>query len=156
MFCFTLAPKNIFAFVCGMWFCGHPIKLSPRQGWFSLVAGMVIFVILSLFVSWQVKLHCSLSGLLPKVAIVLFIAGAWTLCPAVELPELIRGQSFPIYLLHAVFVPYAHLIAQNVKFMFAWSGFIVNVCALVAGSLLMSWTLRKYLPRFSKVIFGGR
>jgi hypothetical protein len=103
------------------------------------------------------ELGTVVSSFLHQVAVLLTIVGAWMICPAIELPNVFRAQSFPVYLLHGVFVVVI-LILKNVMpaFVESAAGYVFSVVFMVACSIAASHLLRRFLPRLSKVIFGGR
>lgn len=156
LFCFTLAPINILAFAIGLHLGANPVKLPKWAGRFALLWGTVLLLAVAIVRTMNICLTPVAGAITPMAAIGLFLAGAWSVCPAIELPSFIRRQSFPLYILHATMVPYLLLAAQKFTFMLTWAGFIVNVCILVIWSLMLSHAMHKFLPRFSKVVFGGR
>ena len=156
LFAFTLAPVNILAYIIGLRFGCKPVGISKCVGTFLLCAGLTLFLVLSIFKISQIFVPQAAGSLTSLVAIAFTLAGAWGVCPAVELPKVLRRQSFPIYLCHAIFVPYVLLTAQKFPCVLGWIGFGVNSVILLTASLILSHALHKYFPRFSSVIFGGR
>ena len=156
VFAFTFAPVNILAFTMGLHFSCNPRMVSMSAGKVFLIGGMTSFFSLSIFKILSVPMPYAVGTLMRLCAVGLALAGAWSVCPALELPRLLRGQSFPIYLCHAIFVPYVLLFSQKFPFMLGWGGFVMNVILLVFGSLIVSHLLHRHMPRFCKVIFGGR
>jgi peptidoglycan/LPS O-acetylase OafA/YrhL len=156
LFSFTFAPVNILAFTLGLRLSGSPIQISKVTGLVLFALGLLFLFAKSLFKFYGFLIPQMVGMTLSLIAITMFIAGAWVVCPAVEMPKIMRGQSFSIYLLHAAFVPYVLLVAQKFPVLLGWFGFLVNAVVLLCFSLLLSHLLRRFLPRLSKVIFGGR
>ena len=156
LFSFTLAPVNILAFTFGMHFNSNPIYISKGVGRILLALGVLIFLVLSLRKFCEISLPQVLNAMLPLLAIAMVLAGVWMVCPAITLPTILQGQSFPIYLLHAVFVPYVLLVAQKFPVMLSWFGFLVNATVLLVCSLFSSLMLRHFSPKTATVLFGGR
>ena len=156
LFSFTFAPVNILAFTLGLRLSGSPIQISKVTGLVLFASGLLFLFAKSLFEFYGFLIPQMVGMTLSLIAITMFIAGAWVVCPAVEMPKIMRGQSFPIYLLHAAFVPYVLFVAQKFPVLLGWFGFFVNAVVLLCFSLLLSHLLRRFLPRLSKVIFGGR
>lgn len=152
LFSFTFAPMNLLAFLVGIWLAGHPVRLHKRIGVCLFSTSIAVLAVLS----FHSGIPHVVKVLLQIMATVSILSGAWSICPSLKLPKVLKNQSFPIYLLHAAFVPYVLLLAQKLKFMVSWYGYVANVILLVAGSVVSSYLLRRYIPKFSKMVFGGR
>ena len=156
LFSFTLAPLNVLAFTLGLHFDKHPISLPIGAAHGIWVSGILLFFFSSLSKYMGIQIPYAAGVIMSSSAIGLTLAGIWTVCPAIELPLWLRGQSFSVYLLHALFVPYALLVARKFPIMLGWFGFVANAALLLVASLALSHALHRYFPRFSKVILGGR
>lgn len=160
LFLFTLAPLNVLCFLSGIFLGRNPHlieKSSPRGGGIVMVIaiGLMVFNAICRYV--PIELGSILTKFLRQIAVLLVISGAWHICPAIELPSIFRAQSFPVYLLHGVFLP-AVLVMKNAApaFIESAAGYVFIVTFAVACSIVASHVLRRFLPRFNNVIFGGR
>lgn len=160
LFLFALAPLNVLCFLSGIFLGGNPHlieKTFPRGGCIVMVVaiGLTAFNAICRYV--PLELGSVLTKFLQQIAVLLVIVGAWHICPAIELPSILRAQSFPVYLLHGVFLS-AVLVMKNVMptFIESAAGYVFAVAFMVVCSIVASHVLRRFLPRFSKVIFGGR
>ena len=160
LFVFTLAPLNILCFLLGIFF-GRNVQLVETtanwRGYMVMAVALMLILFNAICGYVQLELGSEFSNLLRQVAILLTIWGAWQICPAIELPTILKAQSFPIYLLHGVFMMVI-LVMKNVVPAFVESngGYCVSVVFLVGCSIIASYWLRRFMPRFSRVIFGGR
>ena len=156
MLTFDLAPCNLGAFLIGMHLSYYPVSISSKLGGPSLLLGLALCAILAAVKCEYFSLDSYYRTFLAWLAKLLVIIGAWQLCPPIELPNFLRRQSFPIYLLHAVFVPYALMAAQKFPALQEWWGFLINICILTILSIATCHLLRTMAPKFSAYIFGGR
>lgn len=160
LFLFTLAPLNVLCFLAGIFLGRNPhlIETSCARG-----RGIVMAIAIALNLLIAICKYISFAldpmaySFLRQVAILLTIIGSWQICPAVELPSVFRAQSFPVYLLHGVF-SVEILVLKNVMpaFVESAAGYVFSVVFMVACSIAASHLLRRYMPRLSEVIFGGR
>ena len=153
---FDLRSCNIGAFLIGMHLSYWPLDIQKKIGYPSIIIGTILFAYLAFVKCEYLSLPRYVVIILSNLGLLLSIMGAWLLCPPLELPEYLKRQSFPIYLLHAIFVPYVLLISQKIPVLQEWWGFLVNVFVLAGLSLFTSYLLRRLMPRFSAFIFGGR
>lgn len=156
MLIFDLAPCNVMAFLIGIHLTYYPIALFQKYGYPFIIIGLILFAFLSAVKCEYLHMTIYLKIIFSYLGRLLFIIGAWLLCPPIELPDLLKRQSFPIYLLHALFVPYVLLIAQKLPVLQDWWGFLINIIVLVGLSLITSYLLKRLMPKFSAFIFGGR
>ena len=157
LFAFTLSPKNIFAFVFGLYLSLHPLTFAKRYKWIFLLLGTSLYVFLSLRIFWGFEMPYSFGVLISRLSTFLFLCGAWFAVPALQLPKFLEGQSFRIYLLHAVIIPYMSIFSQGrLSFMLSWPLYMVNVSFCVLCCLMISHWMQRRMPSFSNTVFGGR
>lgn len=78
--------------------------------------------------------------------------GVFTLMPTMELPNLLKSMSFPIYVLH-MFV----IVTIGIVYKYTNSaGYVLRGVLTVVLCCVTAFFLRKAVPRISALIFGGR
>ena len=83
----------------------------------------------------------------------LVMGGVWYLIPPTPLPDYLKGMAFPIYVLHYFFITAVFFVNHNPNSIIFY--LIRGVCGII-GSVAVTMFIRKYLPRFVMVTFGGR
>lgn len=80
--------------------------------------------------------------------------GVWTSMPSWKLPKWATGLSFPIYLLHLFFIlALALILPHTSRSIVRMTGEYGIVLALSVCTTIL---FKRYFPRFSAVVFGGR
>lgn len=100
-------------------------------------------------------LNLPFEPMLRRLALPFLIYFVWHFTPAVKWPQFLTSSSFPIFLMHLIFLPLCFVVlctlpmADIVKNMIAFIGSI-------AMSIGVSVLLRHYTPKMAAVLFGGR
>lgn len=89
------------------------------------------------------------------LAIPFFIYATWQVIPSRKLPSWLTACSFPIYLMHMILMTYMGIILKRLSFDELTNAFIVFLGS-IAGSMAVTLLLRRLMPRFAIVLFGGR
>jgi len=145
---FGLSAEGVAWFTVGVFLRRHPLGLTRRNG---LVAGM-LGVLIAVLGLWARARGSLTGGYLMEVAIPFTLAGLWTLTPSFRFPTFLCAASFPVYVLHAIFIK----VLSVVPFPhgpFAW---VLEWGAVVSISLSVTFLLRRFLPRTAFYSFGGR
>lgn len=156
----SLSPEGLVYFYVGIMLrlmpnANRPIK---RLGALSLVAGCLIFLIR---VYLLVELNNSIvDHLLTWIATPLTMFGVWTFMPTKPLWSNVRSYSFPIYVLHQfVLVAMAgmfgmiglrEVVNHSIGLYFVRGGLAIVLCVAVVA------VVRRFLPKFTSLAFGGR
>lgn len=97
------------------------------------------------------------------VFVPLFLLAAWNILPTVKLPQYLVSATFPIFLLHCIVWKICYIF--GVFFHVSYSSFLnpqsihmwlIKWLVGFTGSILAAMALRRFSPRFSKLLFGGR
>lgn len=85
-------------------------------------------------------------------AIPFLMYGGYCLMPEKSMPKIVVAASFPIYVIHKFFYPIVlHWCDKNTLF-----GYLFASTFVFCLSFVTSVAIRKWLPRFAAVVFGGR
>ena len=149
--------QGIFYFTVGIYLCYHPVTIEhPKwMGGVAFIFGVVLFALRHMLPIIEFQVECA--------AIAFSLIGIWLLLPVLTFPKWLTACSFPIYCLHifpsAIFV----VLARHV-FGLTSSDATTTSCGIYILGIWFVWTtslglvlmIRKYIPRFSKIAFGGR
>lgn len=140
----TFAPEAFFYFVTGLWLRfrgGEPKARNPVP---FLGTAVMLLIVRQLVGPW-----------LPHPVVIPFaLYGVWCAVPEKPWPKMLTALSFPIYLMHwfpvhAIACSYPELGANSASVVLVFAGVVsVNVVAALA--------IRRFAPRFTSVLFGGR
>ncbi len=92
-------------------------------------------------------------------AIVFTLIGVWLFIPTRKWSKILTSNSFPIYLIHCFFLILLELFRKYFPTFPYPSGifrYLLNGALAIGVSILAAHLLRKFLPRVSTVLFGGR
>lgn len=95
---------------------------------------------------------------LGHLVIPFLLYATWHFIPAVKIPDWLTACSFPIFVMHMIPFQYIGLISKRTSVNLAYPTLFPTIKFLVGffGSIAVTLLLRKYLPRVSKALFGGR
>ena len=125
------------------------MKTSKSMAVFWLALGLLLAwgQAFAKFHGWGVEQY---SGWL---AIPFMLYGVWNLVPDCEWPKWLVGCSFPVYVLHKFFYPFAHKAFGSTG---TWFGYLLTTIFVFVMSLVVANIFKKVLPRVASVAFGGR
>ena len=94
------------------------------------------------------------------IGLPLAIAGVWYTLRGLRLPKILVGCAFPVYVLHAFWSTAAYYAFRVLES----SGYVPDTAAkhgtffivMLFGSIAAAHLLRRFAPRFSAIVFGGR
>lgn len=155
---FPLSLEGVFYFTLGLFLRERPVRLN-LPGWCGvglLACGMALFWL----TAWA-----ELRGLpwfaYPRwVGIQATLLGAWGVVPGRAWPRGVTTFSFPLFVLHPFVTRPMGLLPEVVPEL-GWlrteiAGLVISFAFAVAASWVGFVCLRRFLPRFSAVAFGGR
>jgi len=147
----TVPTTGFFYFTLGMWLRRHPVPDSKgrRCVFIALPLGIVVQLAEVYFLYHGVNCHVYWRGIM----IPLVMGGIWYLVPSIPLPGLLKGMSFPIYVLHYFFISAVFFLNHDPNSILFY---LCRGVAGVTGPIVVALLIRKWLPRFSQVAFGGR
>jgi peptidoglycan/LPS O-acetylase OafA/YrhL len=147
----TVPTTGFFYFALGMWLRRHPVpdNLGRRLAFVVLPFGVAVQLIEVYLLYRGVECPVYWRGIM----IPLVMGGVWYLIPPTPLPNYLRGMAFPIYVLHYFFITAVFFVNHdpNSIIFYLARGF----CGIV-GPFVLVLLMRKYVPGFSRVAFGGR
>lgn len=155
--------KGFTYFSLGMYLCYHPIVVNRPK----LVGGIAFLIGITLFCIRCQGTCLAIDGFpyyqLECGAIAFSLAGVWLLWPGWTFPKWMTSAAFPIYCMHifsqAAFVGTARRmfgIADTNATTSLLSVYLVEIAFVWAASMGITLFLRRYLPWFAKIAFGGR
>ncbi len=145
------STSNYIWFCSGIFFRTHPLKVSIPKGVFGLLVLLsAALAIASVVQDWG---RCY-----NYLSIPIWMVTLYELMPFNRV--YLKGYSFPIYLIHMSLLSVINTVfaALGVN----WTGhvpisiLVVRFMFAFYGSVALAFLLRKCLPRFAKVAFGGR
>lgn len=157
---YTFSFEGLFYFVLGMYMRRNPVKVRREKmiGLGALVGGLVIFAGLALcryFTCETFYLSFRLIGT------ALLMLGLWSFVPTRKVLESYSAVVFPIYLLHKFYL----VLLAGVVTCIGWRNYVTQESILLYFArlalvlLFVRLTvsaLKRFLPRMSNVMFGGR
>lgn len=140
--------SGIAAFSLGMNLRLHgSLNLPRRFAFISLIIGIVL---------WSILTFCYRSPLVLTVMIVFLGYSIWYFMPVRSLPTRLTQSSFPIYLMHTIFLGYLQSFPSIIPGPGTIIGFFIHWIVPIVLSVFCSVVMHKYCPRVSSLIFGGR
>jgi len=154
-----LAPSSFGCFLVGIILRAWPFSVNRTCSFTFLLLGFVGVVFGAFCDGYGVPLSPILSGPLTRLPVLLLLSGLWGVAPEKTASQSLVGLAMPIYVEHVIvlsvlgtifnlFIPTP--VLQNVVVMLVQVGVCVLIC------VTMTKFLKRRLPGFSNVIFGGR
>lgn len=119
----------------------------------SRVIGVVVLMVGWLMLACKKDILCS-------IGVPISILGLWYSMSGRPWPKSLTSCSFPIYVLHAfwgviaaVLISAAGLKSWAAESAIAWG---IKWLLMAGGSIITTMMARRFLPRMSAVVFGGR
>lgn len=80
----------------------------------------------------------------------------WHLMRNVSFSSRFSACSFPVYLMHYGWLIPVGIIAKRIPFLDSFSLFLIRWVTAFALSVVCTLFMRRYIPRISRILFGGR
>lgn len=148
-FIYGVSLEGLWYFSLGSLLRVQPIKISAHVQGMALLVAVLLLALHSLDMAscWPVN---SIVLSTPFV-----LLGLWICTPSTAWPSALVSCAFPIYLLHSFF-NYAIAwmttrLGNSIPTFPGLSTVLVSAC-----SILTALAIRRFTPRFGKIIFGGR
>lgn len=140
------------AFCFGAMLRFHKVSLavSRKIGWL-----LIIFSFTLIF--FRDAAYSRIGTLISWVYIPFLLVGVWSIMPTKRLPAWLTGASFPVYALHMIIFgflkfPFKKLLG-GVNTLPSYIAFVITSFIVCIGVAAL---MRRFLPRVSAVLFGGR
>lgn len=79
----------------------------------------------------------------------------WHFMPSVKLSKMFVGLSAPIFFMHMILMPFIGVALKRLPLSGVINNFATFVCAII-GSIVITWSLRRFAPKSAEILFGGR
>lgn len=144
-----ISLEGVFYFCLGSYLYWHPVVLSRRTG--IVCGGAALLLILlrlaCLHEHWQMPV-CLRTFFIP-----LSMAAAWTFAPEARWPDVLGKATFPIFAMHGLVIKSSRVFIELPHDAGFW---LLQLMLAVAIPIIISWLMRRLLPRTASVLWGGR
>lgn len=147
---FSLA--GMFYFSLGIFLQLHKdVKISNK-----VATGMFLCAVcFALVWTWLRVSGKSRPIIIDMVEIPVWLYLVWYIMPAKKWPDWLTRYSFPIFLMHDIFIGYLCLIMRQVVGEKADFSVVIFLGAIL-GSWIAAMMIKKFMPRVAHLVFGGR
>lgn len=128
----------------------HCRKFEWCVPWLLNVAIIILMMALNLALACSSFVDCR--QFIYKVSVFLMLGLVWDLVPSRAIAGRITSCAFPIYIMHPIALFYLGLLFGDKGVCAAIASYFAAIVLTSCASLAM----RKYVPRFSAMAFGGR
>jgi len=147
--------SGLFYFSVGLFIQRHRgIKLTRNVAISSAIIGTFLLAckIIFFYNTWKFQISIG------KLSIPFLMYATWYFMPTMRLPNWLTSCSFPIFLMHVLFFPYIGIALKHLHFpeRFPILQPTLNFFIGFFGSIVVANLLRRFLPKLSHVLFGGR
>lgn len=145
-------------FMIGMFLYLH--SWNGRVKW-GLVVGALVVMILAMVVELDPYVSSSpfFRSLFDFVLTISMTIIVWRIIPETKWPRHITSNAFPMFIMHGMIL---YLLPLPFKALGVWRGVVnslgpipVAICT-ICFAVLVAVVIKRVLPRFSIVVFGGR
>lgn len=145
---FHFSVSGFFWFYAGLFLRFHPIRIRiPKSLWCPLVIVSAILAWCSPVYKWGMLLN--------YISVPVWMLTLYWLMPCEKV--YLRGYSFPIYLIHNILLGISRMVIVVLGIhLSSWLVIILYFVLAFSGSIGTVCLLRRYLPRFTRLAFGGR
>ena len=155
---YVLSPTGWLYFSIGLYLSRNKIEFHLSRWHYAVffTIGMLL-----LFVKTQIQQIPGHLLALREFSIPFRLLGVWGAVPSFQLPKVLSGISFPVYVLHLFFLRLLRLcprfspfhVLQNVD---DWMVYVTRVVVGVLVSVGAAMVFKRLFPRISKCLLGGR
>lgn len=139
-------------FSVGMWLRMKDFHYNSRKtAIIAAIFGLALLVVQIILAHKGISIKPGLSSF----SIPCLIYATWYFMPSTSLPEFLKGVSFPIYLMHSLFLGYWGIFVKNVGISDTLGKLIAWPLAFT-GSIILAKVIHKSSKRLSGILFGGR
>ncbi len=139
-------------FSVGLWMRMRDFHYNSKKT--AIIAAIIGLMLLLIKILLSYK-GISLKPGLNSFAIPCFIYATWYFMPTCSLPEILKGVSFPIYLMHSLFLGYWGIFVKNIGLNDS-AGKVIAWPLSFIGSIILAKVIHRFSKRLSGILFGGR
>lgn len=154
---YFFSVRGLCYFTAGMFFRYVSLKFVSNH--VMLLTGVGLALCFMKVILMRFKL-LELAAIFDVIMVPILGIGLFGIFRSVSLPKLLVGNTFPVYLMHVIFVKVsvAVIVALGIRdimdgSIFVWFARVLFAVGLSIGSAAV---LKKYLPHMSELLFGGR
>lgn len=147
-----LSPSGLFYFSVGLWCKMYEIRIDRINAKWSLPVGLILLGARG----WSsCHVVADMEHVLTVVSIPFVFTGIWSVLRVLNELTFYK-DSFPLYLIHMSIAIPVGIIAKRLFSQGGFASFFFKWAVVVVLSLFMIKLIRKLLPRFAHMWFGGR
>ncbi len=150
--------SGLFFFTLGIFLRFHPISIK-LPSWVTVPTFVLCLLayLMSAFSKAGVELIPLPKHILITLPLLIWIVWQWV--PSKPWNRAITSCAFPIYLLHIFILGRFNLLFENIavlSFLKHWYGYFIMWFIAVVGSIGITLLMRRWFPKTSDLLFGGR
>ncbi len=128
--------------------------------WACWILGAIGLVLLALKNYLLLTSMGAVGAVLSAMAVPFLIVAIWLTMPSWNWVKEQTGYSFPIFLMHNIFLSFVSMVFMVLGLRDSAGlqipiAFFRTMCA-IGGAVLVAWFINRNVPRLSRIVFGGR
>lgn len=151
-FCwYGLSVQGLAWFSLGIW-----LRLSPPLRLPAL--GTIVCWFLGVAFWWIARreIPAPLASVIRSLEILVLAYALWMSVPSRKWPSPLVSAAFPIFLMHGIFIGALQMNPSTIPGPASLLGYSIHWLVPIVSSILVAMMFRRWLPRFSGFVFGGR
>lgn len=133
------------------------IKIPAYVGWLVLCLGVLFLGVKNLL---QLASDGGLRGVVEALSVPFLIVGSWSILPVRGWMKGLAVYSFPIFLMHNIFLSLVSMVFMAVGLRDSVAmqipiALLRTMCAIV-GAIVVATSIKRVIPKLYFVMFGGR
>ena len=146
------AANGLFYFSIGIFLCKHRISVKPTK--FAVLAGVIGLSLLGIKLVFSFRNWIG-TTMLEKFSIPFLLYCTWHFMSTAKWPLWATSCSFPIFLMHPIFLCYLEVISRHLP-LNKLTQDLIGFCMAIFGTIIVTLLLRKFMPKTASLLFGGR
>lgn len=144
--------NGLFSFSLGLMLHYYNNNNSQLSRWHYVVVAIIMCLMTFIFSGSEYEW----GKFLKPIFILSASYTVWYFMPEKAIPKKLSQASFPIYVMHTIFIGYLQTFPGWIPGTQSLVGFLIHLSVPIILSIMMSNLLHHYLPRVSSFVFGGR
>jgi len=150
--CYGISLSGIFYFSVGVYLRLFNVSFVSRKvAVASLGYGIGVLVLKTLLHVRGVEMPRGIEMLV----IPALMYGTWSVMPSARWPSWFTQSSFPVFLLHCIFLGYAGIVLKHCP-VGAQSSAIISCIVAMVAPIILTAVMNKAMPKVSTFLFAGR